>query len=77
MCRLAVVANSSERLVGTEQSVRATERLDDVLIVDDFVEVQRVDPFRVESCQHLVHDNQQIELLLAVLLYRQVRTLMR
>ena len=72
---LAVVANSSERLIGTEQSIRATERLDDVLIVDDFVEVQRVDPLGVETCQHLINHDQQIQPFLTVLVDRQVWTL--
>ena len=72
---LAVVANSSERLVRAEQSIRTTERLDDVLIVDDLVEVQRVDPLGIETCQHLINHNQQIQPLLTVLVDRQVRTL--
>ena len=49
--------------------------LDDAFIINDFVEVQRVHPFRVESGKHLVHDNEQIELLTAVRCYTTVRIL--
>ena len=67
--RLAVVADDSERLVRPEQAVRAAERLDDAFVVDDLVEIQRIHPFRVKSGEHLVHDNEQIELLAAVRRY--------
>ena len=65
--RLAVVANRSEGLIRAEQSVRTAERLNDVLVIDDFVEIQRVDPLGIEARQHLVDHDQQIDPLLTML----------
>ena len=65
--RLAVVANRSEGLIRAEQSVRTAERLNDVLVIDDLVEIQRVDPLGIEARQHLVDHDQQIDPLLTML----------
>ena len=72
--RLAVVAYRSEGLIRAEQSVRAAERLDNVLVVDDLVEIQRVDPLGIEARQHLVDHDQQINPLLTMLVDGQVRS---
>ena len=53
----------------SEQTIRAAECLDDAFVVDNLVEIQRIHPFRVKSGKHLVHDNEQIELLTAVCCY--------
>ena len=66
--RLAIVAYRSEGLIRAEQSVRAAKRLDNVLVVDDFVEIQRVDPLGIEARQHLVDHDQQINPLLTMLI---------
>ena len=36
---MTVIADRAEGLVGAEQAIRAAERLDDALVVDDLVEV--------------------------------------
>ena len=43
--RFAVVTNDTERLVRSEQTIRATECLDDAFVVDNLVEIQRIHPF--------------------------------
>ena len=70
--RLAIVAYRSEGLIRAEQSVRTAERLNDVLVIDDFVEIQRVDPLGIEARQHLVDHDQQIDPLLTMLVDRQI-----
>ena len=62
----AVVADGAEGLVGAEQAVGAAEGLDDALVVDDFVEVERVEPLGVEASEHLVHHDEQVDATLAV-----------
>ena len=64
--RPAVIAYGSEGLLGAEQAVRAAERLDDALVVDDLVEVQRVHPLRVEAREHLVDHDEDVYPLVAV-----------
>ena len=56
-----VIANRAERLVGPKQAVRAAERLDDVLVVDYLVEVERVKPFGVEAREHLINHDEQVD----------------
>ena len=62
----AVVANGTEGLVRAEQAVGATEGLDDALVVDDLVEVEGVEPLGVETCEHLVHHDEQVDAALSV-----------
>ena len=75
-----VIANRAEGLIGAEQAIGAAERLDDALVVDDLVEVERVEPFGVEAREHLVHYDEQVDARVAVgvdvdvgLLVRQAR----
>ena len=77
---MTVIADRAEGLVGAEQAIRAAERLDDALVVDDLVEVERVEPFGVEAREHLVHYDEQVDTRVAVgvdvdvgLLVRQAR----
>ena len=58
--RPSIVSNGSEGLVGAEQAVCAAERLDDVFVFDGLVEVERVEPFGIEACEHLIHHDEQI-----------------
>ena len=68
-----IVANNAERLlVLVEQAIRAAERLDNHLIAQDLIQIQGIDPLRVEASQHLVHHNENIEPLLGLLLDAQM-----
>ena len=62
----AVVADGAEGLIGAEQAVGAAEGLDDTLVVDDLVEVERIEPLGVEARKHLVHHDEQVDTTLAV-----------
>ena len=62
----AVIADGAEGFVRAEQAVGAAEGLDDALVVDDLVEIERVEPLGVEAREHLVHHDEQVDAALAV-----------
>ena len=59
----AIVSNRAERLVRPKEPVSAGESLDDVFIAQHLVQVKGVDPFGIKARQHLIHHNQQFNLL--------------
>ena len=62
--RLAIISDDAKRLIGSEKSVGSGKCLNDVLILQYLVHIQRVDPLRVKAGKHLIHYNQEVELLL-------------
>ena len=60
-----------------EQAVRSAERLDDHLVAQHLVQIQRVDPLRVEARQHLINHDQDVHALLGRLLDSHVGPLVR
>ena len=76
--RPSVITNRAAwLLIAGEDPVRAAERLDEALVLQHLVEVERVDPFGVEARQHLVHDDEDVELLLRVPLDSHIWLLVR
>ncbi len=75
--RFAIVTDGAKGLVRPEQAVGSRERLNDVFILQQLVEVERVHPFRVEAGQHLIHHDQQIELFVWFCLNADVLLFMR
>ena len=66
--RFAIVSDRSERFLRTEQTVGPRKCLNNVFVPHQFIEVKRIDPFRIEPRQHLVYYDQQIDLLLRITL---------
>ena len=63
--RVAVIADGTKGLlVAVVEAIRARKRLNQILVFKNLVEVERIDPLRVKACEHLIHDNQKIQLLL-------------
>lgn len=61
--RIAVVADEPKGLFRAKQTVGAGEGLDQVLIGQDFIPIECIDPFGVEAGQHLIYHDQKIDLL--------------
>ena len=63
--RVAIIADGTKGLlVAVVEAIRARKRLNQILVFQDLVEIERIDPLRVKACEHLIHDNQKIQLLL-------------
>ena len=63
--RLAIVTDRTKSFFRTKQTIRSAKSLNDVLVIDDFVQIERVNPFRVEARKHLIDNNEQIDSLVA------------
>ena len=61
---IAVVADNPKGLFRAKQAVGAGECLDQVLIGQDFIQIECIDPFGIEAGQHLIYYDQKIDLLL-------------
>ena len=65
--RVAVIADGTKGLlVAVIEAICARKRLNQILVFKNLVEVERIDPLRVKACEHLIHDNQKIQLLLGL-----------
>ena len=70
--RVAVVLDDAKGLVGAKEPIRAAKRLDQTLILQDLVQVERTHPLGVKAREHLVHHDQQVEPLVGMALYADV-----
>ena len=60
--RTAVILDGAKLFVIAKQSVGAGERLNQIFVLQHFIQIQGVDPLGVKACQHLIHHDQQIKL---------------
>ena len=59
-----IVTDDPKGFVGTEETIGAAEGLDDVFILHHFIHIERVDPLRVETREHLIDHNKEVQLCL-------------
>ena len=53
--RTAVILDGAKLFVIAKQSVGAGERLNQIFVLQHFIQIQGVDPLGVKACQHLIH----------------------
>jgi len=58
-----VIPDRSKRFFWPEKAVGTGKSLDDVLILQDLIQIKRIDPFGIKACQHLVNNDQEVDLL--------------
>ena len=60
--RVTIIFNSSKRFVQPKKTIGTGKRLNNIFILEQFIQIKRIDPFGVKSRQHLIDHNQKIEL---------------
>ena len=73
---VAIITYHSERFVWSEQTVSTAESLNDVLIFHHLIYIERIYPFGVEACQHLIHYYKKVYLLVFCKVLSIIRFLM-
>lgn len=62
--RIPVIPDDAEGLVLAENAVRPRKSLNQIFIGEHLVQIQRIQPLRVEAREHLIHHDEQVDLLL-------------
>ncbi len=53
--RSAIVANYAERFVRAKETIGAGESLDNILILQHLIHIERIDPLGIKACEHLIY----------------------
>jgi len=62
--RATIVADDSKGFVRAKETIGAAKGLDDVLVFHHLIHIERIDPLRVEAGKHLIHHDEEVQLLL-------------
>ena len=60
---ITIIAYHSKWFVWSKQAVCTAKSLDNIFILHQLIHIERINPFGIKACKHLIHHYEKIDLL--------------